>query len=767
MDNNTKNTFWGLISDCTIEIPQLQRDYAQGRKEDTIKQIREALVTEFFEVLVQDDKELILNFIYGERKEECFTPIDGQQRLTSLFLLHWYIFMRTNYTEGLEKLRKFQYLTRDSSKRFCGRICGVELDFSQQSISKQIEDCFWFSGNFSVDPTVSSMLVMIDTIHEKFMGVDCEKIKERLIGNDCPISFLWLPMDNFQKTDDLYIKMNARGKLLTDFEIFKAKLQGSRLIKGVLGADVSEQEKIYFISKFNNQYAELFYRFFEEKYDDAMMAFIISMMRDDYFAYACERDVAQKYYREDYKKPIKMNGSIFFRFVECGGMTDAAYENCDKSVDVFASAIRKIDNLFSLFCKHQNCLSVENTLDKNYYDETELFKINYYDSKAADTLAKYALFGYIDHFGFPDNEDKIAAYSMWKRFVYNIITNTDVASHIENICESMIVFNKMIKNITQETEQGVLEQIRDIAEAYGIPAGIRSQYDEEQTKAILMLQGDEWREAVLLAENYFVDGQIGFLLQFSEDVQSGYSIKKFMEGFNTAKRILNEKKNLKDCDATLFEQALLCMDDYTAAKTGHLARQSNSTTTWGFYRNDYSALLSNRNSKDKKQIWHELLRTLNGEENINEKLVEIIKTVDLEKFDEKSKWKCAFIQNNLFGANLQKYSFSNCIHLAKENSEILLLIGTTVRSYSMELYTYLLYLRLLEVGIKKEDMYLHIETTGDIERDGFPIRYIGYKSKKIAYMNGKDDGKDFGIKNPDDSIEYLSKEDAIKMIKEL
>ncbi len=99
MDNNDNKSksnlsFWQLISQCEIRIPQLQRDYAQGRVDEAITQIRETLIAEFYEAIMNGNQ-LILNFIYGDKKVEIFTPIDGQQRLTTLFLLHWYIFKRS------------------------------------------------------------------------------------------------------------------------------------------------------------------------------------------------------------------------------------------------------------------------------------------------------------------------------------------------------------------------------------------------------------------------------------------------------------------------------------------------------------------------------------------------------------------------------------------------------------------------------------------------------------------------------------------------
>ena len=78
-----------------VEIPLIQRDYAQGR--ESAKAVRERFLDSLLAILKDDKQPLSLDFIYGEVMEEvegkpsCFQPIDGQQRLTTLFLLHWYL----------------------------------------------------------------------------------------------------------------------------------------------------------------------------------------------------------------------------------------------------------------------------------------------------------------------------------------------------------------------------------------------------------------------------------------------------------------------------------------------------------------------------------------------------------------------------------------------------------------------------------------------------------------------------------------------------
>ena len=44
--------------------------------------------------------------------------------------------------------------------------------------------------------------------------------------NDSPFEFESLDMENLDLNDDLYVKMNARGKLLTPFEKLESGIRG-------------------------------------------------------------------------------------------------------------------------------------------------------------------------------------------------------------------------------------------------------------------------------------------------------------------------------------------------------------------------------------------------------------------------------------------------------------------------------------------------------------------------------------------------------------
>ena len=236
MNNNTtseKLTFQELIDKYKIEIPIIQRDFAQGR--DGKEELRKNFLSSLREAV--EGKPLELDFVYGDVVEKVLKPLDGQQRLTTLFLLYWYIAMKEGrFDIDLKNLlSKFTYETRMSSREFCCGLINNGIEFKKlletdyfddgkakpkyNELSKTIVDSPWFFLSWKRDPTIKSMLTMLDAIHQTFK--DKLEIWDMLKN----ISFHFIELQNFGLSDDLYIKMNARGKALTDFENFKAKFE--------------------------------------------------------------------------------------------------------------------------------------------------------------------------------------------------------------------------------------------------------------------------------------------------------------------------------------------------------------------------------------------------------------------------------------------------------------------------------------------------------------------------------------------------------------
>lgn len=246
--NIDKTCFADLIKKGQIRIPQIQRDYAQGRKQKEVTEIRNHFVRSLLLVVMGKKAESKLDFVYGSDRKDAFEPLDGQQRLTTLFILHWVLGVDLQTTEGESVLT---YETRNTSEAFCKELVHhnakqfmdeaaektkVEEERSkseeQQDASKQkahiytpseiIQNRDWFQWGWRFDPTINSMLVMIDTICAQMdWTMDLEACRARLKN----ITFNHLDLGEMGMSDELFIKMNARGKLLSDFDKLKSTLE--------------------------------------------------------------------------------------------------------------------------------------------------------------------------------------------------------------------------------------------------------------------------------------------------------------------------------------------------------------------------------------------------------------------------------------------------------------------------------------------------------------------------------------------------------------
>lgn len=202
-----------------VVIPKIQRAYAQGRTDGRTTRTRERFLDSIHRALSLG-MELTLDFIYGNLAEGTLIPLDGQQRLTTLYLLHWYAAKKSPQVADTDSdfLSRFTYETRYSARDFCSALVTFKPQW-KGLLSEEIVDQAWFPLDWRNDATVEAMLVMLDAIDEKFS--DIENLWEAL---DL-VKFYFLPIDKMGLTDDIYIKMNSRGKPLTDFEHFKAEFE--------------------------------------------------------------------------------------------------------------------------------------------------------------------------------------------------------------------------------------------------------------------------------------------------------------------------------------------------------------------------------------------------------------------------------------------------------------------------------------------------------------------------------------------------------------
>lgn len=255
-----KTNLLAFLTDKNVRIPQLQRDYVQGS--DKAKEIRDLFICDLVETLSADtpeakQKTLHLDFIYGSTYEEApasglhphwkegelhfdipnsdvneprkvFLPLDGQQRLTSLWLLHWMLCPETEADAAKKLLSHFSYATRSSSRRFCAALVAhigdgeLKQQLKTNKAKSALMEASWFLPAWQKDPTVNSMIEMLVAIGTRLDEVDTAPLWKRLQEGAITFTVIEIQSNEFRLTDELYIKMNNRGRLLTDWECDKA-----------------------------------------------------------------------------------------------------------------------------------------------------------------------------------------------------------------------------------------------------------------------------------------------------------------------------------------------------------------------------------------------------------------------------------------------------------------------------------------------------------------------------------------------------------------
>lgn len=245
--NLKKYSFNDLLKQGKVRIPKIQRDYAQGRVNRKVNEIRKVFIHTLILVAKGKLDATELDFVYGSNQDNAFEPLDGQQRLTTLFLLHWMMGVDLRQQDANHNMYSmFTYETRNTSNEFCNELIQHEaikfvkqacenIKYNRTKDAKEapkpdtpsliIKSLDWFRWGWKYDPTILSMLVMIDAIFAEIgEESEWEKVGEYQKNLD-NITFNLLNLGDFGLSNELFIKMNARGKHLSDFDKLKSTLE--------------------------------------------------------------------------------------------------------------------------------------------------------------------------------------------------------------------------------------------------------------------------------------------------------------------------------------------------------------------------------------------------------------------------------------------------------------------------------------------------------------------------------------------------------------
>jgi len=526
-----------------IEIPMIQRDYAQGRKKHNAEKrgniselntTGEKFINELITALSDNSQpsEMELDFVYGSIKEmqngnqklNYFYPLDGQQRLTTLFLLYWFIGGAELSSQEKKKLSdilcNFYYATRTSSNVFCEKLVS-ELNCDtinflsrtdaepKETLVTQIENLAWFHNSYKLDPTVSAMLNMLDRIQELYISKTCNN----LFANLEKLRFYILPLSNFDLTEDLYVKMNARGKQLTSFENFKADLQ--HWIKDnaqKLGfadknyAGRSMPYDMFFINKIDNEWAQCFWNIKknddDKNYDPIFLSFIYRYWLNEYILRSTGTNKGLDK-EPDFillsEEPEYLGFALFEHYIN-----KDMVENLEKTLDVISDHYCEIVEII-----HPCWILTE---------EDRKFNLLGGKLELKDRVAFCALMLY-----FKTKQYNRDALVDWMHIVWNIIENANidswrVAAGVMQLIEELVISSDDIyTNLASNSLVIKSLQSKDTME-------------EERLKARLICSDPNWKKLISEVESHqYFKGSISFLIPDNEDIND------FKHNFELAK----------------------------------------------------------------------------------------------------------------------------------------------------------------------------------------------------------------------------------------
>ncbi len=710
MNHNSQIIYKQLLNrHGRIQIPMIQRDYAQGRPAEST--VRDLFLRALDEALRKpvDDPTLPLNldFIYGSVEEiqhqTRFLPLDGQQRLTTLFLLHWYLAWRDEEWVEFERMfvagkhAKFTYGVRPSSNDFFDQLVRFrptlrpeDVPGDEHPITTLITDRPWYFRSWRLDPTIQSVLNMLDAIHRRF--VSSNGLFARLIDEKHPaITFQLLDLENFGLSDDLYIKMNARGKPLTPFETFKAryeeklKSQFDGNFFALAGQNFSAAE--YVARRMDTAWTDLFWKLRDPKshqYDEAFMnlarAVALVTRTPDDEPYLEDVDILRK----------GREVPSYTDFHERGWLDERFTLTLIHLLDSWSNESGALSSFLP---------------DHSYFDEGAFFgKIAL---NGAARLSYTEIIQFAAYVKFVDKYHDLidsTAFQEWMRIFYNLSINT-IYNRVDD-------FQRSIRGL-----DGLLENADDIlshfAQAGKVVSGFfEAQIAEEKLKAALILAENGWRKLIDRAEQHgYFRGQIGFLLDFSGAFMASHdsdpslwdtdlhkTLQANFERYLTLAEKTFSSAGLIDPGEYLWQRALLSFGDYLLPRGQNHSFLVNTVTD----ETSWKRLLRGTGSKPEpreflKQLWDRL--------DLGEDLALQLRSI-IDASQGHESWSDALMHCT------QAFTYCEKNYIRKDTRGVLYLLRRSqLNGYHAELFTYHLYIELKDIFTSLRPWYWEVTDT--------------------------------------------------------
>lgn len=523
-----------------IVIPKIQRPYAQGRSDGVSTFVRNSFLEEIFESLASGEI-MDLNFVYGiirsDDKENVMELLDGQQRLTTLFLVYWYV-ANSELEDGCEEdrriracLRKFSYETRSTSSYFCKKLSDFHVDVKEQSPKRAITKAKWYFKSFDMDSTICAMLTMLDAIHKKYTDGEHHDFAKNLDN----LRFYVKSLGYYHLSEELYIKMNARGLQLSAFENFKADLTNfiskcdyAPFRKNVPLYREGAKEELPFSQNFSikldAKWVDLFWKRGSEDFDSSYMSFFSRYFAYKYILVSADRvtdydmrfDEGIKELYTDAEPRIQRNE--YFGFKPFQRILDSHPE--------YICALDKIlDVLYEYDFKDDKKILRKEFLplwDRDDSDNTDDFL---YNSRIRFTHNKLILLAAVMEF--IEAYDRFApdVYCEWMRVVSNIIENTNIDS-LTPVSSLVRKFSELIRFVVSQDPTPTIQSFYSGLGKFVLKENENRAVEEEVKKARRIADDPQWLPLFKQTECHpFFKGMVLF---FYSD---GMTIEQFKAGY--------------------------------------------------------------------------------------------------------------------------------------------------------------------------------------------------------------------------------------------
>ncbi|OAB38899.1 DUF262 domain-containing protein [Paenibacillus glacialis] len=278
-----KHTLISLYESYNICIPAIQREYVQGFNEEKSNAVRERFLDDIFEVLESDDfeKTLEMNIIYGYTKNDIFYPVDGQQRITTLFIVHWFLWNNADKSaKPFFQDKPIMYEIRSATGSFFRELVNPdrmsaykEMLNSDKFLFDNMVQSKWFKSEWLSDVTVLSIInVMSELKERKISKEQAENYYLKLEEEKVTFDLYAIDNESAKKSSITdYVRLNSRGKELEWFENIKA-------IISTIEKQLEINNKDSFVYKYDKIYSDYFYKVY--KSDDKSLEQITKDMND-------------------------------------------------------------------------------------------------------------------------------------------------------------------------------------------------------------------------------------------------------------------------------------------------------------------------------------------------------------------------------------------------------------------------------------------------------------------------------------------------------